>query len=267
MTPPHTLRSAVLAAALDRRPAGFPDPEALPAEATPFAAEVRKLDALLGEVTARQWDTQTVNGWTARQLIDHLSGHDAQLAAALGLEGPEEAAPPSPETSHRAWRARAFALLRHAAFTPLTGRVDVFGMPMPARNAYLGRAFETWIHADDLRLAVGRPPCPPSPRHLLPLADLHIRSLPTALRLSGRLRPGRTARLVLTGAVDRAWHVPLSRDTTVPAAPNVTITADALEFCYLAANRRTPDAVPLTVTGDRALADDLLAVMTFFSDE
>jgi hypothetical protein len=47
----------------------------------------------------------------------------------------------------------------------------------------------------------------------------------------------------------------------------VSITADALEFCYLAANRRTPEAVPLTVTGDREIAADLVAAMTFFSDE
>ncbi|HET9140999.1 maleylpyruvate isomerase family mycothiol-dependent enzyme [Actinophytocola sp.] len=266
MTPPRTLRSTVLTAALHRRPAGYPDPEALPAEAIPYAAEVRKLDTLLSGVTGSQWHTRTVTGWTARELVDHLSGHDAVLAGALGVD-PRPAAPASPQGSHRAWRERAFALLRHAAFTPLTGRVEVFGMPMPVGNAYLGRAFETWIHADDLRLATGRPVRPPSPRHLLPLADLHIRSLPAALKLSGRTRPGRTARIVLTGVLTADWLIALSRDPAGSTEPSVTLTADALDFCYLAANRRTPDAVPLTITGDRALAADLLAVMTFFSDE
>jgi uncharacterized protein (TIGR03083 family) len=136
---------------------------------------------------------------------------------------------------------------------------------MSVGNAYLNRAFETWIHADDIRLAVGRPTDPPPPTHLRDLADLHIRSLPTALRLSGRDHPGHGARIRLTGAVTEEWFIPLSRAESADAS--VTITADALEFCYLAANRRTPEAVPLTVTGDPGIAADLMAAMTFFSDE
>jgi uncharacterized protein (TIGR03083 family) len=260
------LRSSVLAAALEARPAGYPDPEALPPQAAPYGLEVRKLDALLRKATADQWDTTVVGGMTARQLIDHLAGNDRSLAGSLRLDAPD-AAGHSPEQTYRAWRDQAFALLRHAVFTPLTGRVDFAGLSMPVGHAFLNRAFETWIHADDIRLATGRPADPPPPAHLRDLADLHIRSLPAALRLSGREHAGRGARIRLTGAVTREWLIPLSRNGSADAdRPDVTITADALEFCYLAANRR-PEGVPLTVTGDRAAAADLLAVMTFFSDE
>jgi uncharacterized protein (TIGR03083 family) len=251
-----------LTAALDRRPAGFPDPEALPAAAVPYAAEVGKLDRLLREVTAEQWRAKVLGEQTTHGLVEHLSGHDAMLAASLQLAVPAASTRP-----HHAWRDLAFGLLRHALHAPLTGRVDFGGLSMPLRNAYLGRAFETWIHADDIRLAIGRPTDPPRPEHLRDLADLHIRSLPAALRLSGRTPPDRTARVRLTGAFTHDWHIPLSRSAPTDSAPAVTIAADALEFCYLAANRRAPGTVPMTVTGDQTIADDLLAVMTYFSDE
>jgi uncharacterized protein (TIGR03083 family) len=259
---PFRLRSTVLAAALARRPAGFPDPEALPSAAVPFAAEVRKLDTLLREATAKQWRTRVLGELTTRGLVEHLNGHDAQLAAALDL-------PVSGQGSraHHVWRDLAFGLLRHALHAPLTGRVEVGGLSMPVRNAYLGRAFETWIHADDIRLAIGRPADPPRPADLRALAELHIRSLPAALRLSGRTPPDRTARVRLTGAFTQEWRIPLTRTAPADTEPAVTITADALEFCYLAANRRAPGSVPVTVTGDEAIAGDLLAVMTYFSDE
>jgi uncharacterized protein (TIGR03083 family) len=254
--PPLRLRSAVLASALDRRPAGFPDPEALPEWAVPYSDEVGKLDRLLRDATTKQRRTKVLGDLTADGLVEHLSGNDAKLATALELDVPR---------SRHAWRDLAFSLLRHAVSTPLTGRVEFEGLSMPVRNAYLARAFETWIHADDIRLAIGRPTDPPRPVHLRALADLHIRSLPTALRLSGRPRPDRSARIRLTGVVTEEWVIPLSRNAA--SEPAVTITADALEFCYLAANRRTPGTVPIAVVGDRAVADDLLAVMTFFSHE
>jgi len=68
--------------------------------------------------------------------------------------------------------------------------------------------------------------------------------------------------------VAQEWFIGLSGNASGNAdRPDVSITADALEFCYLAANRRTPDAVPLTVTGDGEVAADLLAAMTFFSHD
>src|SRR6266540_7499658 len=180
--PPPGLRAAVLVAALARRRAGYPDPEALPPAVAPYAAEVDKLEALLREV-------------------------------------------------------------------------------------YLARAFETWIHADDIRGALGRPPRPPQPWHLAPLADLHVRSLPAALAVSGRAHPGRTATVRLTGPGGATWHIPLAPLAPGPPAaePDVTVTADVLDYCYAAANRRDTDTVPRTVEGDQALADDLFAVLATFS--
>lgn len=265
--PPPGLRAAVLVAALARRRAGYPDPEALPPAVAPYAAEVDKLEALLREVTEAQWlEPVPAAGTTVRGLVEHLGANDAALAAALGMRVPDSG---RDGPAHLVWRARAQALLRHALAGPMGQRVQVAGLPMAARNAYLARAFETWIHADDIRGALGRPPRPPQPWHLAPLADLHVRSLPAALAVSGRAHPGRTATVRLTGPGGATWHIPLAPLAPGPPAaePDVTVTADVLDYCYAAANRRDTDTVPRTVEGDQALADDLFAVLATFSHD
>jgi hypothetical protein len=44
--------------------------------------------------------------------------------------------------------------------------------------------------------------------------------------------------------------------------PDVTVTMEAVEFCYLLGNRRDPDSVPHRVEGDPALAATLLRAAT-----
>lgn len=263
--PPPALRAAVLAAALAHRPAGYPDPEALPASVAPFAAEVDKLEALLREVTEAQWRQPVpAAGTTVRGLVDHLSANDAALAEALGVLVPDSGRDGPP---HAVWRARVQGLLRHALTDPLERRVELIdGLPLPAGAAYLARAFETWIHADDIRGALGRAPRPPIAEHLAPLADLHVRSLPAALAVSGRARSGRSAEVCLTGPGGATWRIPMAPGE--PAGPpDVTLTADVLDYCYAAGSRRSPATVPSTVTGDPALAADLLAALSAFSDD
>jgi RNA polymerase sigma factor (sigma-70 family) len=65
-----------------------------------------------------------------------------------------------------------------------------------ARSALVQRAFETWIHADDIRTALGRAAEPPSPHHLRLIADLGASLLP-------RFR----VRHTLVGAVGRVSEI------------------------------------------------------------
>ncbi|MEW2359364.1 hypothetical protein AB0881_36780, partial [Spirillospora sp. NPDC029432] len=160
--------------------------------------------------------------------------------------------------------AQADALVRGVAAdagllereTSLAGAVPV---PAAARTALVQRAFETWTHADDIRAVVGRPPEPPPGGHLRLIVEMAVPLLPRALRAIGRARPGRTARLRLTGAVSGEWAVPLAPGAAADAGrPDVTVVADAEEFCRLLANRRRPEAFPHVADGDPALAGDLL---------
>src|SRR6266542_3099658 len=78
-TPPPGLRAAVLAAARAYGRTGRP---ALPAAVTPYAAEVHKLDGLLGGLTPELWRATTVvHRWSVRELVAHLALVDGLLAA------------------------------------------------------------------------------------------------------------------------------------------------------------------------------------------
>ena len=122
--------------------------------------------------------------------------------------------------------------------------------PAAGPDVALRQAFETWIHADDLRAALGRPPSPPAPDHLHGVLAMGMRLLPPAVRALGVERPGRAVALRLEGPGGGTWRVPHAG----AGPPSATVTAQATEFFYLMGNRRDPATVATTVTGDRALA-------------
>jgi hypothetical protein len=62
--------------------------------------------------------------------------------------------------------------------------------------------------------------------------------------------------LVLTGPGGGTWDIPIGHGS--PAAC-VGIVTDAVGFCWLVANRATPDRLDLHITGDRDRAAMVLA--------
>jgi uncharacterized protein (TIGR03083 family) len=144
-----------------------------------------------------------------------------------------------------------------------TGRDEVLarwrGLELDRNDAIVVRAFETWIHADDLRRALGQPGQPPAAHHLTLMADLAGRSLGASLALVGRVRRGKTARLVLTGDGGGTWIVPMEHGAATSDPPDVTVTADVVDWCLLVGDRLAPSALAHRVEGDAALAADLLA--------
>ena len=139
-------------------------------------------------------------------------------------------------------------LLRHLEASPSA----------PGPDQALRKAFETWIHADDLRAALGRQPRPPAPGHLHAVVAFGARLLPAAARALGVEPSGRAVALRLEGPGGGTWTVPPGGAGPVAA----TVTAPAVEFFYLMGNRRDPGTVATAVTGDRALAAVLLRAAT-----
>jgi uncharacterized protein (TIGR03083 family) len=275
--PPRRLRGAVLEAALARRPAARADAGA------GYAAWVHRFDALLQDLTPEQWRRRVVHGWSVQDLVAHLSATDELLAAQLAPvpaaapEGPAEAdaALPArrsaaaidehrgrpPERTRTAWRAQADRLLRDAARPAALDRPVRLSDPrlprQPLRVAIVQRLFETWIHTDDVRGALGGPPVPPGVEHAALIVAFGVGLLPAAVRLLGGDQPAGSVRLVLTGPAGGDWTLPLG--TGGPAStPAATVTMDAVEFCYLLGNRRDPGSVAHTVEGDPDLAAKLL---------
>ncbi|MGE5829196.1 MAG: hypothetical protein ACM30G_12670, partial [Micromonosporaceae bacterium] len=128
----------------------------------------------------------------------------------------------------------------------------------PLRDALVQRAFETWIHADDVRRAIGRPSSPPPPEDVSVMVAFGVRLLPLALKSLGRDRPGQRAALHLAGASPALWSVALSDDTGA-GVEVVALRADAVAFCELMANRRDLASFAYEADGDYGAAADLLA--------
>ena len=157
----------------------------------------------------------------------------------------------------REWRAAVEANRRWAA----ERRDDATlwrGISMSRHDAIVVRAFETWVHGNDLRRVAGLGERAPDERHLALMTDLAGRSLGLSLAMADRLRPGRTVRLVLTGAGGGEWLAGMGGDEPGDDV-DVTITADAVAWCRLVGDRIRPGELPCAIDGDQELAQDMLA--------
>jgi hypothetical protein len=252
--PPPGLRQATLAKARQRR---APMPAATLVEA--YADQVALLDRLLGTVQFEDWRRTDPRHGDMRGMIVHLAGNDARLAADTGLR-----VVTGVSATREAWRSQAEVLLGGLRQIGLDRPVRLAGAGQrlhPLRDALVQRAFETWIHRDDLAMSIGAPQPAPPPEQVRRIVDLAVRLLPDVLLAHGVSRPGGAARLALTGAAGGEWTFPVG-DRVPTERVEVTITADAVEFARLVANRRSPDTLGHTVAGDLALAAAVLRIAT-----
>lgn len=270
----------VLALALRARPAA---PHVAP-HAAPYAAAVTGLRALLREVDATgPWGTPVVHDWDVHATVAHLIAADEPLATRLGLVAPGPESPVddgpgwadawaartaeviayerrrTPEETVAAWTARAGALLATPeALDPVRAAraTTLMGIRLPVADHFLVRAFETWIHTDDIGRALGLAVPPPLAPHLWRLVRLAVGVLGAAL--------GPTAPPVLlsvTGGDDRdARSVPDtqwvlgSEDEPVRAE----LVLDPVDFCLLVGGRYAPDEVPRGTAGDTGAVREVL---------
>ncbi|MGI5455710.1 MDMPI N domain containing protein [Streptomyces sp. CA-249302] len=299
------LRTRVLEGCLDRRPPRIPVPE----WAAPYDAETARLDALLQDIGDAEWhapvrlrwfegDGPTSRRTTVAGVIAHLLTVDGLVALALGLDDPlgdvtaDRPTPTArteaywrtsyfpPTRSVRApWREQTHDLVRTVSFTGGSGSarlaVPYGDFELPLHDAMLDRAFECWVHAEDIAEAVDYPYEPPSPRHLHRMIDLAARMLPAALavrRQSGLAapsrgrhlvpagEPGRTLRLEIEGLGGGEWLIPLDSPATVGSAEHEVahVALDGVEFCHLAAGHVPPQEAAAGQVGDREAIRDVL---------
>jgi hypothetical protein len=298
------LRTRVLEGCLDRRPPRIPVPE----WATPYDAETARLDALLRDMGDAEWhapvrlrwfeaDRSTSRRTTVAGVIAHLLTVDGLVAVALGLDDPLGEVPATaptpaarteaywrgshypPTRSVRApWREQSHDLVRTVSFTGGgAGKLSVSygGFELPLHDAMLDRAFECWVHAEDIAEAVDYPYDPPSPRHLNRMIDLAARMLPAVLavrRQSGLAsptrgrhlvpagEPGRTLRLEIEGLGGGEWLIPLDSPAAKGSAEFEVahVALDGVEFCQLAAGHVSPEEAAAGQVGDREAIKDVL---------
>jgi hypothetical protein len=140
----------------------------------------------------------------------------------------------------------------------------VHGIRLPLGDLLVVRAFELWVHDNDIRRAVGLPPSVPDPPVLRLMSDLAARMLPYAAARMGL--PPVDVHLVLTGPGGGTWDVAIgqgaeSRSVSGQEAvsqESLAIVTDAVGFCRLAANRVTPAELSPHITGDEGRAVGVL---------
>ncbi|MEV1062316.1 maleylpyruvate isomerase N-terminal domain-containing protein [Streptomyces sp. NPDC050263] len=308
------LRTRVLDGCLDRRPPRIPVPSwaaSYDAETARLDALLQDFgDAEWHAPVRLRWfrgEEPTSRRTTVAGVITHLLAVDGLVAVALGLDDPlstggkpedepDEAHAPTATPSRRTeafwagshypptrsvrgpWREQTHALVRTVSFTGGgLGRLPVSygGFELPLRDAMLDRAFECWVHAEDIAEAVDYPYAPPAPRHLHGMIDLAARMLPETLAARRRAglasrshtrhlvtagRPGRSLRLEIEGSGGGEWLIPLDSPGAVGSADHEVahVALDDVEFCRLAAGHVAPAEAAAGQDGDREAIRDVL---------
>jgi uncharacterized protein (TIGR03083 family) len=272
---PAGLRERVLAASWLARGTGQTVP-AVP-EISADEAFARAADAfygLLGALSDEGWKTEALRGLDVQGLVGHMIGveHDTHralagdpaVADAEHVESTQDSAVRqagrSPALTRDEWRraAEVTVELARAAGGDPEGRLAVHGMRLPLGDLLVVRAFELWVHDNDIRRAVGLPSSVPDPPVLRMMSDLAARMLPYAAARMGLHQVD--VHLVLTGPGGGTWDVAIGRGAAGdPGQEGVAIVADAVGFCRLAANRVTPAELGPHITGDEGRAVSVLA--------
>jgi uncharacterized protein (TIGR03083 family) len=271
LAPPRDVRTSVFERARERRA-----PREQPAVEVHAEVEATLVE-LLDDLPESALGLTTLNGLTVRDLLAHLAAMESLVAMWMGV-------PTLPEVTEEGveartaevvrmtsawsladvvalWR-RSIAAIRDAA--PGTETCPWFGSDMPTDLVLLVRAFETWTHTDDIRRALGRALDVPSAAALHTMAEGSMTMVPSALDASGLARPGRTARIVLTGAGGGDWTLPMNLGTDA-GVPDVTLTLPVVDWCRRFSDRLRVDDLDLLVHGDQQLAADVVAVAPVFA--
>lgn len=283
-TPSGDLRARTLDAALTQRS---------PAPITPTDAvvvhriELQRLLTTLDGLSPMDWrhpvDPVELAGFSVHDLAAHIAGSEAMFAQLIGRPTPG-----IPETSTDNEGRAAEVIARHRTLTPgqtiaeleslaaivdsyvsmlgadaLTRPIEWWGTEMPIADVLLHRAFEVWIHHDDIRRASDIAQAAPPPGSLGTMSTKACSWTPLFLSTVDATIDGGVASIVLTGPGGGTHLVPLGFDQPASdAEPRFELTMGVVEYCRAIGNRVPPEGLHFTATGDTDLADRLVHALT-----
>jgi uncharacterized protein (TIGR03083 family) len=271
---PAGLRERVLTASRRARAIGRSVPEV--PEITPTEAFRRAADAfytMLCGLTDDDWPTPVLRDLDVQCLVGHLIGVEADVCRGLSgdptvaevdhVDSTQPAAirqgGRTPEQTRLDWRTAADRTLRMVdEVDDLDVEVAVHGMQLSLGALLVVRAFELWIHDNDIRRATRLPPSVPDASTLGRMTGLAAELLPhSAARLG---QPDSVAvRLVLTGPGGGTWDIAMGEGA--PRPPALRLVTDAVGFCQLAANRITATQLHPHITGDPVMAAEVMTAV------
>lgn len=284
MEPPPDLRADTLARARSRRPPGRPVAATAPCPPIEaFTRTVDELDHLLGTLSEAEWaETAHPEHGRVQDLVAHLVGVERLVLRWLDqAEPPADADVPrdhvaatrpavaelagaEPRAVAREWHGAARAVAAAARAWDPDRPTRFHEVPLSVDALLVVRVFELWAHATDISVATGRPQLDLDAQRLALMSGLLMASMPRAMSDRGTAAPGRSARFVLTGPAGGCYTVPLHPGER-PADPDVTIVADTVDICRVAARRLSANELDATVEGDAQLGALALEAMGAFA--
>lgn len=245
------------------------------------AACRHSLHALLklgDQLTDEQWAAPTdCPGWS----VGDIYGHVISLEQWMADGGAAPAGPPQEliDSGVASWRGiprgevldalRALLPERERQLTDELRAADAPGWwvwsnaTVPFVVQLTGRAFDLWVHEQDVRRAVGRPGGLGSAGAQV-ARDLVLQSLPRIVAKAAGAPPGSAMRFTTLGElpqdftvyVDEHGRAAVGPADAHPATAHALLTWEA--YALLAAGRTTRDRQQIWITGDAALAERVL---------
>jgi uncharacterized protein (TIGR03083 family) len=239
------------------------------------------------ELTDEDWARSTdCPGWTIGDQYAHVVGIEREL---LGEPLPPEVAEPGPhvhnefgrhtERAVQAYRgvprqqvladlddvlARRLAVLRAPDRPGADDQVtSVMGRPRDFLTMLSVRVFDLWAHEQDVRHALGRGGSLTGPAAEVSFRRI-LAAIPYVLARQAKLPPGSRVRLLVDNIATEYVVLADGKGERVHPAgptgtqPDVILSTGWEDLAMLATGRRTPDALHVEVTGDQAMARQLL---------
>ena len=280
MSPPGELRAAVLGAALRRRAPGRPvDP---PRPVTPREAFDRTIDdfaRLLAGLGDDEWNRSAhEEHGRVRDLVAHLVGVEALCVGWLGPDRPADAlveldhvaatrpvvdalAGVAPAVLAQRWEAAARAVAAAAREGDQQRPVHFHDLVGDPDALLVIRTFELWAHGMDIALATDRPLPMLDDERMALLSSRLMASVPALVAYRGVPVANAQVRFVLTGPAGGCYDVALGENPST----RLTVVADAVQLCRVAARRLPAEKLDVDVVGDDQLATTLLSAVDAFA--
>ncbi|MFI0188074.1 maleylpyruvate isomerase family mycothiol-dependent enzyme [Streptomyces sp. NPDC017082] len=236
-----------------------------------------------------EWNRRTpCPGWSVRDIVSHVIGMDCEM---LGDPRPIHALPRDlfhVTTEHQRYMEMQVDVRRHHTAPEMTAELEYtvirrnrqlrnesrdpgtlvrgpLGKEITVEQAYRARAFDVWVHEQDLRTALGRPGNLDSPGAYV-VRDVLLEELPKVVAHDADAPRSSAIVFDVHGPVEflRTVRVDIQgRGTveTVPAlGPAATLTLDWETYVRLACGRVGPEAVAdrVKTDGDQDLAAAIL---------
>ncbi|WP_101253937.1 maleylpyruvate isomerase family mycothiol-dependent enzyme [Streptomyces barkulensis] len=255
-----------------------------------WAHSIEAISELVSPLAEGEWNRATeCPGWSVRDIVSHVIGSECEM---LGDPRPIHTLPrdlfhvkdevsrrvevqvdvrrchTAPEmTSELEYTViRRSRQLRNEKRDPSTMVMTPLGREMTLEWALRLRAFDVWVHEQDLRRALDRPGNLDSPgAHVA--RDVLLHGLPKVVAEDAGAPPNSAVVIDVSGPVEFMRTVRVDAegrgtvDASVSLGPAATLATDWETYLRLACGRVRPAAVRenLKIEGDQALADAILA--------